>query len=215
MKIIFTIVCILIVSWIIWRYASSRHNIPCPTWLAWMIERDNPFTKVTRSESIIKHLEIDSSMEILDVGCGPGRLTIPLAEKLTNGRIVGMDMQQGMLDKVKVKATAKKLNNIVYVNAKLEDHDKELEENKYDRVLLVSVLGEIPDKESALKAIYRTLKPGGILSVTEIIFDPHFQSQKTILKLISELGFQQKSIFGNYFAYTMHLQKPINIHMTM
>jgi len=41
--------------------------------------------------------------------------------------------------------------------------------------VLVTVLGEVPDREAALREIFDALKPGGILSVTEIIFDPHFQ----------------------------------------
>lgn len=210
MKIILALVVILVLCWVIWRYASTRHNLPCPTWLAWMVEMDNPFTKTNRAESIIGHLDIEPNMEVLDAGCGPGRITIPLAEKLTSGRVVAMDMQQGMLDKVKEKADTKNLDNISYLNAKLGDKNEILEQNIYDRVLLVTVLGEIPDKESALKAIFHMLKPSGILSVTEIVFDPHFQRQKTLISLANKLGFQQKAIFGNYIAYTMHLQKLVD-----
>jgi ubiquinone/menaquinone biosynthesis C-methylase UbiE len=79
--------------------------------------------------------------------------------------------------------------------------------NQYDRVILVSVLGEIPDRQSALREIHRALKPGGILSITEIIFDPHYQSRGTILKLVGSAGFQEKAFFGNRFAFTVHLEK--------
>ena len=48
----------------------------------------------------------------------------------------------------------------------------------------------------------------GILSVTEIIFDPHFQSKGTVLRLARAVGFQEKNIFGNRFAFTMQLEKP-------
>ncbi len=206
MKFIFAFIIILVICWFIWRFSSTRYNLPCPTWLAWVVEMDNPFTKVNRAESIINHLAIEPTMSILDIGCGPGRLTIPLAEKLTDGKVVALDMQQGMLDRIKAKAIEKSLDNITYVNTKLED--EQLTENKYDRVLLVTVLGEIPTPKRAFKTIFRTLKPGGILSVTEIIFDPHFQRQKTVLLLATEVGLEQTAIFGNAIAYTMHLQKP-------
>jgi len=210
MKIILSILIIVALGWVIWRYASTRYNLPCPAWLSWMVEMDNPFTKVNRAESIIRHLDISPNMDILDIGCGPGRLTIPIAKLLTDGKIVAMDMQQSMLDKVRKKADRLNLKNISYLNAKLEEGNNQLADNQFDRILLVTVLGEIPDHDSAFQAIYQTLKPGGLLSVTEIIFDPHFQRQKSVLKLAQKQGFQQQAIFGNYIAYTMHLQKPSN-----
>ena len=78
----------------------------------------------------------------------------------------------------------------------------------YDMALLVTVLGEIPDKIPALNEIYTSLKPGGILSITEIIFDPHFQSRKKVLHLANRVGFKEKNFFGWQLAYTIHLEKP-------
>ena len=43
--------------------------------------------------------------------------------------------------------------------------------------------GEFPEQEAALQEIYQALKPGGILSVTEIIFDPHFQSRESVQRV--------------------------------
>ena len=77
-----------------------------------------------------------------------------------------------------------------------------------DRALLVTVLGEIPNREAALKEIFDALKPGGILSVTEVIYDPHFQSRDTILKLAGSAGFKEKAFFGNRYAFTLNLEKP-------
>ena len=55
--------------------------------------------------------------------------------------------------------------------------------NNFDRALLVTVLGEIPDRDAALRAIFDALKPGGILSITEILRDPHYQRRTTVLRL--------------------------------
>jgi len=74
----------------------------------------------------------------------------------------------------------------------------------------VTVLGEIPDRETALGEIFEALKPGGILSVTEIIFDPHFQPRGTVERLGLEAGFREKAFFGSRIAYTIHLGKPQN-----
>ncbi len=72
----------------------------------------------------------------------------------------------------------------------------------------MTVLGEIPDRESALSEIFAALKPGGILSVTEVIFDPHFQRRGTVAELAKAAGFRERAMFGNRFAYTLHFEKP-------
>ena len=72
----------------------------------------------------------------------------------------------------------------------------------------MTVLGEIPDRESALKEIHSALKPGGILSVTEVIFDPHFQRRESVLRLAQAAGFRERNFFGRSLAYTLHLEKP-------
>ena len=75
--------------------------------------------------------------------------------------------------------------------------------------MLVTVLGEIPDRGAALKEIFEAIKPGGILSVTEVIFDPHFQSREAVLRFASEVGFREKGFFGKKLAFTLHLEKPV------
>ena len=61
-----------------------------------------------------------------------------------------------------------------------------------DRALLVTVLGEIPRRQAALSQIFEALKPGAILSVTEIIFDPHYQSRNTVVALLAPSAFRKK-----------------------
>ena len=62
--------------------------------------------------------------------------------------------------------------------------------------------------QAALKDLYDSLRPGGILSVTEMMFDPHFQRKGTVLKIARETGFAEGQFFGIRFAYTQNLIKP-------
>lgn len=170
----------------IWRFASRRHTVPCPVWLRWLVELDNPFTKTSQAAVIVDHLNIQPGMVVVDFGCGPGRVTVPVAKQVGDeGRVVAVDIQAG--------AGEGKLGHC-----------------RFDRALLVSVLGEIPDRKGALKEIFEALKSGGILAVTETIFDPHYQSRKTVTQLAAEVGFQEYSFFGNRMAYTLNLEKPNN-----
>lgn len=191
-----------IVLALIWR----RDALPCPTWLGWMVEMDNPFTKVNRARVIVGLLDLLPGMKVLDAGCGPGRLTLPLAEAVgPQGEVTALDIQEGMLARVRTKVQAAGLQNVKFLHAGLGE--AKLPQAYFDQALLVTVLGEIPDRASALKEIYSALKPGGILSVTEVIFDPHFQSREAVLKIAQAAGFKEKNFFGKKLAYTIHLEK--------
>jgi ubiquinone/menaquinone biosynthesis C-methylase UbiE len=193
--------------WLAWRLASRRQSLPCPVWLRWLVELDNPFTQTNRAHVIIRHLDLQPGMTVLDAGCGPGRLTIPLAQRVgPRGEVLAMDLQAGMLQRAQQKAQALQLANIRWLQAGIGAG--KLEREYCDRALLVTVLGEIPQREAALQEIFAALKPGGLLSITEIIFDPHFQSRRTVRQLAQAAGFKEQAFFGNRLAYTLHFAKP-------
>ena len=111
-----------------------------------------------------------------------------------------------MLRRAEERARAAGLTNIRFCRSAIEPG--RLGSRLYDRVILATVLGEIPDREGALREICRALKPGGFLSVTEMVFDPHYQSRDTVLRLAGEAGLRERAFFGNRMAYTLNLEKP-------
>lgn len=82
--------------------------------------------------------------------------------------------------------------------------------NPCDCAVLVTVLGEITDRETVFKEIFHALKPGGLLTVTETIFDPHYQKRETVLKFAHQIGFREKDFSGNWAAYSLILEKPMD-----
>ncbi len=198
---------LLIIVALIWRAASTRTNIPCPSWLGWMVEMDNPILRHNSAKVIISHLALAPGMKVLDLGCGPGRLSIPLARAVgESGEVTAFDMQDGMLERVRAKAQAEGLQNIRFMQGKTGDGL--LGKDQFDRVLLVLVLGEIPEQQKALTEIFESLKPGGVLSVTEVIADPHFQRRSKVRELASSVGFAEQAFFGNAISYTLNFTKP-------
>ena len=204
---IFLLVCILILAvGIAWRLISRRASLPCPAWLSWMLEINAPFPTAFNTHSIVERLELEPGMKVLDAGCGPGRLTIPIGKRIgAQGEVVAIDVQAEMLRKAKERARSAGLTNVEFVCGEIGAC--KLGGDRFDRALLVTVLGEIPDRQGALREIFDALKPGGFLSITEIIFDPHYQSSSTILRLASAIGFKERSFSGNRMSFTVNLEK--------
>lgn len=77
----------------------------------------------------------------------------------------------------------------------------------FDVISLCTVLGEIPDRDTALRQCYDALKPGGLLSISEIFPDPHFQTRANVQRLADEVGFRLKKMHGPWYFFTANFLK--------
>lgn len=188
-----------------WRYRS----LACPASLSCLLE--NPYMKaVAGPDRIFQRLRLEEGMKLLDVGAGPGRLALPAAERVGKaGEVLALDIQAKMLEKLRARAEAGGIGNIQLINAPAGGGG--LEKDYFDRALLVTVLGEIPNKRDALVEIYQALRQGGLLSVTEVIPDPHYTSLKKVRALCGDAGFREIEKYGNWFAYTINFMKPSGV----
>ncbi|MCO4844420.1 MAG: methyltransferase domain-containing protein [Sulfurovum sp.] len=161
---------------------------------------------VSSPDKIFQRLDLEKGMKLLDVGSGPGRLALPAAKLVgKSGEVVALDLQSKMLKKLSVRAEDMGLDNIRIINAGAGKG--KTNKDYFDRALLVTVLGEIPNKDEALMEIYNSLKEGGILSVTEVIPDPHYTTIKKVRALCLDAGFQEMDSFGNWVAFTINFMK--------
>ena len=188
-----------------WRWASRKWSLPCPSLLAWSL--DNSF--VQRSPMTLKTLDrigLHPGEKVLEIGPGPGRLLIPAAKGVTpGGEVVGIDIQQKMVDRLRRNAEKAGVNNLTVIlgDATLPH----VPEASVDVVFLCTALGEIPDRSAALAQCYRALKHGGRLSLTEVILDPHYQRRSTVRRLAEGVGFCFVSIQGDWWFYTANFVK--------
>lgn len=189
-----------------WRVAAQRRRLPCPAWLAWVLT--NPYTNaVAGSAAILDRLELAPGMRVLDAGSGPGRLTVPAAECVGSaGEVIAIDVQEAMLRRVRAAAAGRGIANVHTVVGSIECGVPVA--GTFDRALLVTVLGEVPDRAGAMRALYAALRPGGVLSVTEMLPDPHYQSRRTVRRLAEAAGFHFHRAYGTWFAFTMNFRKP-------
>lgn len=196
------IVAAFLALWVFWRFRPGHQ--PCPTALIPLL--DNPFTQRYHRD-IISRLELKPGLSVLDAGCGPGLLTAPIARAVgPTGRVLALDVQPGMLERAGARIEKAGLVNVDYLLAGLGEG--KLPATTFDRALLVTVLGEVPDKLAALKEIYGAIKPGGFLSVTEVLPDPDYQSAARVRELAMQAGFTVRNHLGNFLIFTMNLEKP-------
>jgi ubiquinone/menaquinone biosynthesis C-methylase UbiE len=158
-------------------------------------------------ELLIQRLDLAPGMRVLDAGCGPGRLTIPLARAVgPDGEVVALDGQREMLEKLQKRLEAEGIRNVKPVQAVLGEGA--LGEGGFDRVVLAMVLGEARDRREAARELYAALRPGGVLSVTEIFGDPDHRRPSTIRREVEAAGFRLVRRFGGFPAFTLNFEKP-------
>jgi ubiquinone/menaquinone biosynthesis C-methylase UbiE len=111
-----------------------------------------------------------------------------------------------MLRRARERAAAAGLANVRFLEAAAGAGA--IERGAFDRAILVTVLGEIPNRAAALAEIFAALKPGGVLAVTEILPDPHYQRESTVRRLAAAAGFRAGPRLGPWWAFTLNLVRP-------
>jgi len=189
-----------------WRLLARRHALPCPTACLWLLE-NRLMDRVAGSRVLLDRAGVEAGMTVLDAGCGPGRLTLPIAERVgPQGHVLALDLQAAMLGRLTARLQARAVQHVRLLHAGLGGGA--LPADTFDRAFLVTVLGEIPDRLAALREIRGSLKPGGILSITEVFPDPHYQGRGTVRQLGEQAGFHVLETIGNWRAFTVNLRRP-------
>jgi SAM-dependent methyltransferase len=147
---------------------ARRHPSACPYSQRWMVELPKPGVSVER---LIELLDPKPKERLLELGPGSGYYTFPVAERLERGKLEVFDIQQEFLDLVANRAAERGLDNIVGWHG--DAQELLFEANRFDGAFLVTVLGEIPDQEAALRELARGVKPGGRGVFGEVAADPH------------------------------------------
>ena len=184
---------------------SDRNSAPIPMSYKRAAHLLNPLRKFILSPSrLVNLLALNQSANVLELGCGPGYYSAKTARKIPGGKLTLVDIQQEMLDMAKERMESFGLSNINYIRA--DASRLPFEKDSFDVIFLVAMLGEVPDQEGCIRELHRVLRSGGLVSVSEQSYDPHFIPASKMKNLMGDL-FRFEREFGSRHNYTLNFRK--------
>ncbi|KAJ4286253.1 hypothetical protein N0V90_013287 [Kalmusia sp. IMI 367209] len=117
---------------------------------------------------LIPHLS-KPSLKILDVGCGPGTISVDLASRVPQGFVLAIDPSADVIEKARVHAQEKGVTNVRFEVRDIFDWKsiEGVEEGGFDVVHAHQVLQHLQDPLSAMKEMKKLTRKGGIVAVRD------------------------------------------------
>lgn len=114
------------------------------------------FIQHTISNELMKDFKISSDDNLLDIGCGDGSYTLKLAENISNGNVIAIDLSSNMLEIA--RSRSQELNNITFIKKNALDLDYK---DSFSIVTALWSLRWIHDLNSVFQKIYDALQKSG------------------------------------------------------
>jgi len=113
-------------------------------------------------EKVLDEIELRKDMVAAEFGCGSGGFAIPLAKKLEDGLVYGIDIQEAPLSALKSRCLFEKIKNVRIIRSDLEKpKGSTLTDFSLDLVLMPNILFQVEDKIAIISETKRILKKEG------------------------------------------------------
>ena len=112
--------------------------------------------------TVLDRLQLKGHELVVDAGCGSGRVTAQLLERLPNGHVLAVDNSEAMLAQAR-QTLADQAARVTFLRADLLELDRELRREKADAIFSTAVFHWIGDHDRLFAALHAVLKPGGAL----------------------------------------------------
>ncbi len=124
----------------------------------------------THAAYLLPHLK--PGFRVLDFGCGPGTVTVGLAQAVEPGEVHGIDMEESQIGMARSAAAAGGHDNATFHAGDVTDLP--FEDDSFDAAHCHAVLMHVPDTAATLAEVKRVLKPGGIVGCREMFVSSSF-----------------------------------------
>ena len=164
----------------------------CPWWLGYFLA--NPVRRMMHNPEQILEPYIKENMKVVDIGCGMGFFSLPIAKMVgEKGQVICIDLQQQMIKSLHKKASKagllSRIETRICTESSLQIDDLIGEINF---ILAFAVIHEIPDASDALTQIYHSLKKGGNLLISEPSHHVSKEDFDVSVETAKKIGFQVK-----------------------
>jgi trans-aconitate 2-methyltransferase len=105
--------------------------------------------------AVLERLQLRGDETVLDAGCGSGRITQTLIERLPDGRVIALDASQSMVEAARERLPGADVRRVDLLELKLEQ--------PVDAILSTATFHWIADHERLFARLHAALKPGGRL----------------------------------------------------
>lgn len=112
---------------------------------------------------LIPHLSPGTS--VLDVGCGPGTITVDFAARVAPAPVIGIDAAPAVIEVAEAERRRRGTANVEFRTADLYALD--MDDDSFDIVHAHQVLQHLTDPVAALREMRRVCKPGGIVGARD------------------------------------------------
>lgn len=109
----------------------------------------------------IEHLK--PGMQVLDVGCGPGSITVGIASQVGNGRVIGVDMSDSQVRLATQTAVQQGVSNAAFQTGSA--YDLPFGDAQFDALFSHALIEHLKEPVRAMREYLRVLKPGGVMGV--------------------------------------------------
>ncbi|RLF23485.1 MAG: dimethylmenaquinone methyltransferase [Thermoprotei archaeon] len=189
---------------VVMRLIRRYRHFPIPAFIARYI--DNPVRRRIQPPSkVINWMNIRDEMYVLEVGCGPGTFTLEAANHALKGIVLAIDIQSSLIMRLRSRLKRAGVNNVEPVVASV--YNLPFLDEVFDRAFMIAVIGELPQKETALLEIRRVLKDDGLLAIGEFLPDPDCPLKRTVINWAKKAGFELIGRRGGILHYLLLFRK--------
>jgi len=139
---------------------------------------------------------------VVDLGCGGGIDIVLAAHKVAdNGKVLGIDIAPEMIEAAQQAVIESGLRPLIFFRTLDIEDIYPLPKNFADAVIAHCVINLCPDRTTVYKNIYRILKPGGVLVLSDIV-----RSEETDPHLHERIRSDRTGCLGRAVSTEAHLQ---------